>query len=89
MMDTIQTNRELYVALAELMEREKHTTRTLEEYLLTLWKLSYSYHEQPSLSLAEFFLLLIKAFTAPVPPFDETWRASYEEDTDDMAGFEG
>jgi hypothetical protein len=88
MMEPIQTNRDLYLAVAALIGRHRDTTRTLEEYLLALWALAQTYRDRPALSMNEFFGLLADAFTAAVHSFNEDWRTAVYDDLQ-YSGFRG
>jgi hypothetical protein len=88
-MGTIQTNRDLYVAIAQAIWKHDLCTRTLEEYLRALWESAQGYRERPSLTPDEFVGLLSGAFTLPVPAFQEAWRSWYNEDLTDRPGFDG
>jgi hypothetical protein len=76
-MSSIQTNRDLYVAIANLGERHQSNGRSLEEYLRALWQLARAVGMQSSFTPDEFFELLSAAFNVPPPPFDEVWRSRY------------
>lgn len=69
------TNRDLYQAVRAIEERHRGAGRTLEAYLLALRDLAHSLADQPSIPFDVFVRLLDDAHTAPVPPFDEAWRA--------------
>jgi hypothetical protein len=82
----IRTNRDLYIAVADLTGRYGSGTRKLEEYLRALWEGARRFRERTSLSVDGFFGLLSAAFTRPIPPFDEAWRSRYpEDDTNPLA----
>lgn len=88
-MADIETNRDLYLAISRLIEREKKTTRTLEEYLRALLGLAQWRRDDTALPVAQFFALLDKAFTAEEGEFDPEWRSLYPPLDDESAGFEG
>jgi hypothetical protein len=88
-MNTLQTNRDLYLAIADLIGRQRSCTRSLEEYLAALWNLARVHRERPGLLVDEFFKILCKGFTAPAPPFDEAWRSQYDRDYANLPGFAG
>lgn len=88
-MSGIQTNRDFYVAIADLIRRHQPDARPLEEYLRALREIARGHRERSFLSADAFFALLAEAFTHPAPPFDEAWRSRYEEDDADADGFEG
>ncbi len=88
-MNTLQTNRDLYLAIADLIERHKSCTCSLEEYLAALRDVAQAYKTRPRLSLDEFFQMLSDAFTKPAPFFDEAWRSRYDADHANLPGFDG
>jgi hypothetical protein len=58
--------------------------RPLDEYLRALWRLGSDYHRagRAYLTAAELAELLARAFDAPAPPFDPTWRALRDQTID-------
>src|SRR5437868_6177216 len=84
----MQTNRDLYVAVAALCKEQADNRRCLEEYLRALGDLARHHRQRPALSLDDFFQLLSDAFTADAPAFDEAWKTCYAENTA-ATGFEG
>lgn len=70
----METNRELYLAINELCDRQAENDRSLEQYLSALVRLALQYSSQETLSLSEFYGLIRDAFDAEPLPFDETWR---------------
>jgi hypothetical protein len=84
---TIQTNRDLYLAIAQLIQEHKLTSRSLEAYLRSLWLLASEHQALPGFSAAAFFDILNRTFSASVPPFNEVWRQQYNEDNDDLSGY--
>jgi hypothetical protein len=88
-MSSIQTNRDLYLAIAELIRQQQLSARSLEDYLRALWEAARKYRERSPLAVDEFFALICGAFTLPVPPFDAAWRSRYTEDFADIPGFGG
>lgn len=87
-MPDIKTNRDLYLVIAQLIEREKKTARTLEEYLRALLELADPYRAEAALPVAQFFTLLDEAFTAEVAVFNPEWRSLYPDTYDEDEGFE-
>lgn len=73
--DTIKTNRDFYLAIIELINRQARSSRTLEEYLLALLPLVRESQAETSLSVYEFYCKLAAAFYAPASTFDEAWRS--------------
>lgn len=88
-MNIIQTNRDLYRAVAALIQERRESERLLEEYLRALFQAAQPFAQRESLSLQEFFGLLAVSFTAPAAAFDEGWRARFEEDLARRSGFAG
>jgi hypothetical protein len=76
-MSGIRTNRDLYLAIADMTGRQRSGTRGLEEYLRALWGAACRQRGRTSLSGDEFFALLDAGFTLPAPPFDEAWRSGH------------
>jgi hypothetical protein len=54
----IKTNRDLYLAISQLIEREKEFARSLEDYLRALLGLAGRYRDEAALPVAQFFTLL-------------------------------
>jgi hypothetical protein len=73
-MDTIKTNRTLYLAVARLVKQEAKNKRSLESYLLALLSLGREYQQRETLTPDEFFEMLTKAFHETALPFNEMWR---------------
>jgi hypothetical protein len=86
---TIRTNRDLYLAVADLIGRHRGTARPLEEYLRALWAAGQPVRDRSALSADEFVGLLSDAFTRPDPSFDDNWRERYDCDHDELPGFDG
>ncbi len=86
-MTSINTNRNLYLAIAELAKAEALKSRSLEAYLRALWQLGVEAQSHATLSGADFVDLLTRAMSAHVPPFDEAWRATNAAEAGD--GFAG
>jgi hypothetical protein len=86
---TIHTNRDLYLAIAGLIEEQETNLRSLEEYLRSLWSLASEFQNSSSLSPTEFYELLSNAFSAPALSFQDSWRQRHEEDDDALQGYLG
>jgi hypothetical protein len=84
----MRTNRDLYLAITALIERQRDNRRTLEDYLRALAELGHNHRQRATLALDEFFQLLSDAFTADAPPFDESWRITSAENSK-APGFDG
>jgi hypothetical protein len=67
----MQSERDFYLAIRELLERHQRSRRTLRDYLCALWGLAKDHRSRQSLSVAEFSGMLSGAFTASVPPVQE------------------
>jgi hypothetical protein len=76
-MVTLETNRDLYLAVDELGRR---ITRSLEDYLRTLWQLGCVHRDRAALSLSTFASLLEAAAFEPVPSVEPSWSDDYELD---------
>lgn len=69
---SLETNRDLYLALRAALEKQD---RTLREYLLALRAELQRHRDVPALSPEQFVAALAAACTAPVEPVDsEAWR---------------
>src|SRR2546428_4810694 len=86
---TIQTNRDLYLAIAGLIKVQETNLRSLEEYLCSLWPLASEHQTSPILLPAEFYELLSNAYSAPALSFQDSWRQHYSEDNDALQGYLG
>jgi hypothetical protein len=87
-MAEIKTNRDLYLAISQLIEREKKSVRTLEEYLRALLGLAGRYRVETALPVAQFFALLDGAFTVEVGGFNPEWKSLYPDLHEESEGFE-
>lgn len=73
----IRTNRDFYLAILDLIERQRGaSSRSLEKYLTALWSRGLQLRDQQDLTAETVFSLLCVAFDSPVPPFNEAWRAN-------------
>jgi hypothetical protein len=52
---TIKTNRDLYLAVTQLVKQEEKNKRSLESYLLALLSLGQQYQHRETLAPDEFF----------------------------------
>jgi hypothetical protein len=87
-MEELRTNRNLYEFVLRFMENHKKTTRTLEEYLCSLWSIVSRYRDSESLSLTDFVTILEGALAAPVPKFVPVCPSSELKSIPEYAGFE-
>ncbi len=90
----IVTNRDLYLAVSQLIVQYRESARSLEEYLRALWNVGHAHRAQPALTPDEFFGVLAEAFDAePESPSEEFWRGLaetlYAHDRAHLPGFEG
>lgn len=86
---TIETNRDLYLAIAKLCPENEPATRSLEAYLRALLLLGKNHAEQRVWSLENFLAALSDAFVSAVPEFEEGWRAEYEDLRQETGGYAG
>lgn len=86
-MSVLETNRDLYLAIEKLAQTHQATDRSLEEFLRTLLRAADSLADSHSLSLAEFFSLLTRAFTDEPYAFQEEWRSQYERFSEELSGY--
>lgn len=87
---SLRTNRDLYLAIAQLLKQHQGCTRTLEKYLLAVIELSAPLAEQQQITLTEFYDILSGAFTHDPEPFNEQWRDQYDQlprEKDDFSGW--
>jgi len=81
-------NRDLYLAVADLLARNAGNTRSLGEFLRTLRAALEPYYAEPALTPEQFVAALESAFTGAVPPRDPAWREedlSADDDPQDAA----
>src|ERR1051326_3867176 len=88
-MGEVRTNRDLYVAIGELVGRHREKCPALEEYLRSLWNLVCGHRTHTSLPVSKFFKLLSEAFLTAPTPFDESWAQHYADDYSHFDGFRG
>jgi hypothetical protein len=84
----IKTNQDLYLAITNLLENTEDTSRTLEEYLRSLWGIVEKYRNLTKISVVEFYDILSSALIENVPDFNEAWRNSYVSDVISLQGFQ-
>ncbi|MCP4357381.1 MAG: hypothetical protein GY796_05110 [Chloroflexi bacterium] len=89
LMNDIKTNRDFYIAISKLIKLQEHSTRSLEEYLLTILDLGDSYQTRQALSVSEFYNLLATAFTSKTIDFDATWKNNIRDQDALLSGFQG
>ncbi|MCK6510845.1 hypothetical protein L6R29_12865 [Myxococcota bacterium] len=89
-MVTLQTNRDLYLAIGRLRSEYKGLTRSLEEYLRALLGISQGYAQEERLSVEALWSMLSGALGGEAAPFEEAWRERYDqraEEGDDYRGW--
>ncbi len=82
-MAAIETNRDLYLAVAELMIKSRGIERTLEEYLRALVGVSDRYRDRESLLPSEFLAMIAAAFTAEPVPAESSWFLPRDEEEEE------
>jgi hypothetical protein len=88
-MNRIKTNRDLYLALGQLIKKEKENERSLESYLLALLNLGKNMKHRKVLTLDEFIYLLTIAFSGEPLIFDEAWKKlEYQRDLEGFAAWQ-
>ncbi|QDV51705.1 hypothetical protein [Gimesia fumaroli] len=85
----LQTNRDLYLAIEDLSKQYSNCGRSLETYLLAVLNRSGEFSERESLTLAEFYELIVCGFTYKPAEFDDVWRAQYDELPHEDDGYAG
>lgn len=86
-MQASATNRDLYTRIAAIGAAHEDTTRSLEQYLATLFVLASAERHQASITVERFLALLDEAFRAPAPSFEEDWRRRYARDPESLSGY--
>jgi hypothetical protein len=71
--NSVMTNRDLYLFIAELCQHHAEHDQPLEAYLRALWQLGHAERERPHLPLTRFAALLAEAFEITPPPFEPAW----------------
>jgi hypothetical protein len=85
----LSTYHDLYLAIEELSEQHKSSSKSLEQYLLALLFNSKKFAEYETLSIKDFHNLLTDSFTTDFAGFNETWRDRYNQLTDNSSDFIG
>lgn len=82
------TNRELYLAIADLInDPERAPYRELEEYLRALLRICRAQSAAKGVTAEEFVSLLSEAFASEPLPYEPGWLAVYRADPDELMGF--
>ena len=85
----ITTNRDLYLALADLSKLHQNNNRSLEHYLLAVLKQTGGFRDRDALTLSEFYDIIVSGFTEEPAPFQDEWREQYDRLDDQAVGFAG
>ncbi len=88
-MTDLLSNRDLYCAIRELGESRRTSSRSLEVYLLAVFRLAEQYRDRNAISLSEFFHILALAFDSTPAAFNDSWRDIYNELDIEANGYEG
>src|SRR5204863_2061629 len=81
-------NRELYLEILDLIERQRTSERSLEDYLLALLAIASEFRQLDRLECAAFLQVLEASFTAGGSEFDQEWRiAPPHEELPSYAGW--
>jgi hypothetical protein len=78
MTSSLDTNRELYLAITRLAGEHKGDERSLEVFLLALLRKAEAFGAHRSLTLAEVHDLISAGFTHDPASFQEEWRQAYD-----------
>jgi len=65
--ESLRTNRDLYLFIADLCGRSAESARSLETYLCALWHGSMRHRDRQEISLSCFAALLEEGFREPPP----------------------
>jgi hypothetical protein len=84
---SFNTNRDFYLAIADLVDRRRDSLRSLEEYLRALLSLAATFQTEPGLTLQELFSICSAAFEATPSPVRASWF-SVSEDASPSTGYE-
>jgi hypothetical protein len=84
----METNRDLYLEINDLVTKQSKSKRSLEHYLMSLWELGCNLENLEAISLQQFLNVIAESFSAPVPTFDSTWISRHKLYTEEK-GFEG
>jgi len=85
----LKTNRDLYVAVADLVTNQRGTKRTLEEYLRALLGAGEAYRARESLLPSEFLGMITAAFTSAPVPTESSWFLPGSEETEGYDAWRG
>lgn len=85
---SLETNRDLYLAILKFLETNPNTERSLEEYLEVLLNLGDKFQHEIYLSLNAFFSLLCDALVVEVQPSASAWQSRDPSTEDNLSGYE-
>jgi hypothetical protein len=83
----METNRDIYLAVAALAQRARESPRTLDEYLRAVLAIAQRHEGQPYLAPAEFIAILSDALVANPLAFDPAWSDQYDVKAESSACF--
>ena len=73
-MKTLKTNRDLYIAISDLIKQHQESRLLLEEYLLAMLRVGEKFQEAQYLTLSEFHSILAESFTSKPFMYDPQWE---------------
>jgi len=83
----MNTNRDIYLAIATLVKRARESSQTLEEYLRAVLALARRHEGRPFITPTEFVQLLSEALTANPLTFDPDWAEYYDNKPGNRTSF--
>jgi hypothetical protein len=86
---SLQTNRDLYLAISDLSKQYKDCDRSLELYLLAGLDRSATFSDRDALTLSELYELIASGFTSKPASFDDAWLDQYGELPHEDNGYAG
>jgi hypothetical protein len=89
MTSSLDTNRELYLAITRLAGEHKEGKRSLEVFLLALLRKAEAFKARRSLTLAEVHDLISAGFTHDPASFQDAWRHAYDGLPAEEEGYAG
>jgi hypothetical protein len=84
----MSTNRDLYLAVTEVVSRFSDSSITLEQYLRSLWSLVANWKDSAGIPYPDFIAVLEHAYTSSPPPFEPSWTRQHQGYCQD-SGFPG
>jgi hypothetical protein len=86
-MGTLRTNRDLYLAITDLIERQSTNLRSLDEYLRALHTLAMGLKSEAHIPLTLFVDLLSQSFAERPTEYDASWTARYNDESNELNGY--